>query len=525
MKKLLLSLCLASFAFVGVFAQFNFNTNTNIGQKLSSVNTADKDTFLVDFNTAIASASWTYNSETDVYTVVNRKCQTQRGLQIRIYADDIATDNGLYSSDFECRDYGANRNPQHVQSLDSLLSVLNVFDIQLSTANSKSKPAHCLFDINGDAANQAFGAYPATYKRVEYGYRFNFAGKSVQDDITFDIDTYNAGNTGKTATYKMEVYQSSVSEANKIGEVASLYVTGSGKQTISVASAIGLTPAAFSNKAIFILVKTKGTTNSAGQLDALPNATDVMDPIIVFDNIYVTYQNPLWEVPQAIANTYFNFNNGNPVATISTDYSGGNPVPVYVDQDNDVKIYLKGKSRLQNLNIKEGNDGGGHSSKFSIAATGAVKQKVGDTYSSDVAYTYTPYDGNTNMIFSLDIAAPTAGSVDDDLELTLTASNVSSGMTPTLRLEITNGVRFWYNIAVTGTLHTSAQTVDLNNTMVLTTGKSIFVMNATDNVVITNISGQRIKTISASEAVNGITVQSGLYIVKTGSFVQKVLVK
>lgn len=525
MKKFFLSLCLTTFIIGMGFAQFNFNTNTNIGQKLSSVNTTDKDTFLVDFNTAIESASWTSTGDPIMYTVVNRKCQTQRGLQIRVYADDIATDNGLYSSDFECRDYGANRNPQHVQSLDSLLSVLNIYDIQLSTSNSKSKPAHCLFDINGDAANQAFGAYPAHYKRVEYGYRFNFAGKSVQDDITFEIDTYDAGNTGKTATYFMEVYQSSVSEANKIGDVASLYVTGSGKQTISVASAIGLTPADFSNKAIFILVKTKGTTNSVGVLDALPNEANVMDPIIVFDNIYVTYQNPLWEVPQASANSYINFNNGDPMTTISTDFSGGNPVPVYVDQDSEVKIYLKGKSRLQNLNIKEGNDGGAHSSRFSIAATGAVKQKVGDAYTSDVAYTYTPFDGITNMIFSLDIPAPTTGPVDDDLEVTLTTSNVASGMTPTLRLEITNGVRFWYNISVTGTLNTSTQTIDLDNILVLTFGKSIFVMNATDNVVVTNLAGQRIKSISAAEAVNGISVQSGLYIVKTGSFIQKVLVK
>lgn len=452
MRKLL-TLLLGVLIVGGVSAQFNFSTNARIGQILNAVNPADTDTFTVHFNTDLESASWTYNAETEAYTVVNRKVQTQRGMQIRVYDNPTATDNGIVNSDFECRDYGANRNPQHVQSLDSLLSVLNIFDIQGSTANSKSKPAHCLFDIDGDPTNQGFGAYPANLKRVEYGFRYNFAGKIVVDDISLEVATYALGNTGKTASYKLEVYQGSVSEANKMGEVEGIYVTGSPKATIKVAEAIGKLPGDFTNKAIFFFLKTWGTTNAEGVLDALPNAVDKMDPIIIIDNLRVAYNNPVWVHPAgAILNAVFNHNNGNPefMGVQSTDRTGGTPVPTVANSLSPIRFRLTSNDRVAALTITEANDGGAHAPAFSFANTGAIKRKdANGNYTEAVEYTQTI--NSTSGVFTLTIPAPTSGPVSDTLEITMLA-NVPKDATRALRLEITNGVRIWYNISAIGSL-------------------------------------------------------------------------
>jgi len=508
-----------------ISAQFNFNTNTNIGQTLNAVNTQNKDTFTVHFNTAIPSASWTFNAATQVYTVTQRKCQTQRGLQVNVYGDAIATGNGIISSDFECRDYGGNRNPQHVASLDSLLSVLNVFDILLSTANSKTKPAACLFDVAGNTANQAFGAYPAHYKRVEYGFRYNFAGRSIIDDISFELETYALGNTGKTATYKLEVYAGSVSEANKIGEVANIYTTGEAKKTINLAQAIGQSPSVFTNKAIFFFLKTMGTTNSEGVTDAVPNAIGVMDPFIVIDNMTVTYQNPQWIYPVGVlTNAVFNHNNGSPVfvAVSSTDFSGGTPVNVIAGSDQPVKVRFNSADRVGTLTITEANAGGVHATAYTFTETGAIKRNNGSgQYIEDVSYTRTI--NQTSGVYTLTVAAPTSGSTNDDIEVTMLV-NAPLDATRSIRLEVNNGVRFWYNVAAIG-IRDVGTSVDKANAAKLAYVLGRTIVSEAGAMQIFNINGQLVKSVNATEAHAGVSVEQGIYIVKSGSEVQKVIVK
>jgi hypothetical protein len=185
---------------------------------------------------------------------------------------------------------------------------------------------------------------------------------------------------------------------------------------------------------------------------------------------------------------------------------------------------LTGINRIGTIDIKEANDGGGHSSKFGFTSTGAVLKKATDgTYSQKVTYTYTPSDGTTAM--DLLIPAPTSGSVNDTIQVLLTSVGVTAGMTPAVRLEITNGIRFWYNVGVIGSLYTSVPTINLKSAFVWTENKSIFVSNTTEVVYITNLTGQKLKVVSPAEAAKGINLNSGIYIVKTGSFVQKVLLK
>ena len=79
--------------------------------------------------------------------------------------------------------------------------------------------------------------------------------------------------------------------------------------------------------------------------------------------------------------------------------------------------------------------------------------------------------------------------------------------------------------ATGGSTVTDVKSTKTNATLIYSNNSSIFVSNATENVAIYNVAGQKVKVISAIEAAKGISLGSGIYIVKTGSMVQKVLVQ
>ena len=535
MKKLFLTALLSAIFIGSAYAQFRFGNYPVIGMVYTATNVANKDTLLVNFNTSLANSSYTATA------VTLSKCQTQKGLQCIVYTDNTTT-TSIQSGNFKCVSYGGNGNPVHVPNMDSLLHIMAKSSSILTLpstpptngnlADSLTAPAHCLFDVTG--GGQAYGVYPGKYKHLEYGFQVDLTSKACTDDITFEIDTYNAGTTGKTASYELAVYGSTtISDANLIGsKIANFYVTGSGKKSVNLATVLGKVPGDFSNKKICIFLRTQGTSNASGTIDGLPNATSgtthipvAYDPTIVFDNFNFMFGSASWIVPEGvIASTIFNHNNGSPVnlGVGATDFSGGTPVPVYITDSTRIPIYLTGINRIGTIDIKEANDGGGHSSKFGFTSTGAVLKKAADgTYSQKLTYTYTPSDGTTAM--DLLIPAPTSGSVNDTIQVLLTSVGVTAGMTPAVRLEITNGIRFWYNVGVIGSLYTSVPAINLNSAFVWTENKSIFVSNTTEVVYITNLTGQKLKVVSPAEAAKGINLNSGIYIVKTGSFVQKVL--
>ncbi|HEY6914399.1 MAG TPA: hypothetical protein VI413_06965, partial [Paludibacter sp.] len=281
MKKILLSALLSAFVLGGAFAQFNLSTNTTIGQVLKNVNYNDKDTFTVDFNSPTTTVS-TFTTKVIKVTSLNygkdsvviKKYQTQKGLQVKAFLDATTTTEYKIGS-ADCNNYGSNRNPLAIYSVDSLKKILGGTNIvRANVADSISRPAACLFRLaDGDAA---FGLYPGKAKRVEYGFYISMVGKQVTSDITFDIRTLDAGNSGKTVSYGLRVYKSSTfTPANAIGDsVANFYVTGSGVTSKSLAAAINVDPSALSNKTIYIIIKTLGTTNASGVTDAVPNPVD-----------------------------------------------------------------------------------------------------------------------------------------------------------------------------------------------------------------------------------------------------------
>ena len=562
MKKLLFTALISAIFMGNAFAQFSYNTNTAIGQTLKNVQSTDKDTFNVSFNTVNTNSIW-LKSKKSPYTadsVVIKKCQTQKGLQAIIYTDATIT-TSMQSANFKCVSYGSNGNPVHVFSVDSLLKVMgksaattyNTGTTVISPtsptnngnpADSLTAPAHCLFDVAGSPTNQAYGVYPGKYKHVEYGFYFNLVGKTVTDDITFEMDTYNAGTTGKTASYELTVYAhtSTISAFSAIGattadtylmgRIANFYTTGAGPVSLNLSTLLGKTAGDFTNKYVYVFLKTLGTSNASSVVDGLPNASNfathtpiVYDPIITFDNFSLMYSIPQWILPTGVVvNSYLNHNNGIVAVGGAADFTGGAPVAVAASSESKIKIYLTDIKRASTLTITEANDGGGTNPKYSFAATGAIKAKSGSLgYVTDVPYTFTPTDGTTKFV--LTIPAPTAGTLaNDTLEVSISVNNLASNATSAERLEINNGVRFYYTLSAIASL-TEVQNPSAQSANIYSANNSIFSTNATENIVIYNIAGQKLKTLTPAQAASGEVMQQGLYIVKSGTTIQKVLVK
>lgn len=551
MKKILLPLFLSIFILGSTLAQFNYTTNANIGHKLLNINTFNKDTLIVDFNTAIVNSTWAKAKAAASLgkdSVVIKKCQTQKGMQALIYTDGTLT-TSIQSGNFKCASYTGNGNPVHVASMDSLLKIMAKSAYQTapyatingSAADSLTAPAHCLFD-NGSTTNQVYGVYPGKYKHIEYGFYISLSGKTLTDDITFDLGTFNTGTTGKTATYELTVYAhtSTISAFSPIGtttndtyllkRISNFYVTGDAAQTVNLSTITGLAAADFTNKYVYIFLKTLGTSNASSVVDGAPNTAtnkvpDVYDPTIYFDNFKVIYAVPSWITPAAVQNSYLNHNNGTVTTGSATDFSGGQAVDVIQNLENTIKFYLTDIKRSSTLTITEANDGGGPNLKYYFAPTGAIKAKSGNAgFITDVNYTFTPSDGSTK--FLLTIPAPTPGTLaNDTLEVSIGVKNVAWGTTSTERLEINNGIRFYYTMGAFGTGLTEISDTPSAQLRLSSFDNILYVSNAIEPIIITNIAGQRIKVSSATDASKGIHLQSGLYIVKSGNLVQKVIVK
>lgn len=543
MKKLLLSTLLCVLFMGGAYAQFNISTNTTIGQILKNINPLDKDTFIVDFNTNMfpTSTKWAPAKATASLgkdSIYLRKPQTQRGLQVKGFVDATTTSEYRIGS-ADCNNYGANRNPLFVHSIDSLKKILaksivsgTFATINGNTSDSLSRPAACIFEVG--TSDGAFGMYPGKVKRMEYGFYINMSGKKVLDDITFEINTLNAGNSGKTATYGMRVYRSSTfTPANAIGDsVANLYTTGSGKVTINVAEKINVSPTEFTNRTIYIIIKTLGTSNTLGVVDGLANPVNasneptITDPAITFDNLTYTFYPPYFTYPISTStnSNYVNYNNGAP-ETKATD-SGltnlGIAKPITTGANTPVSILLKSIGRAGTFTIVENIS---HSSLITYNLANAFLKNDG-AGNYNIPVTCTEAINATTNIWTLTIAAPAAGTfADDDMTFNFNINRPTDGTT-NLRLEISNGsARFWYDFSFVASTATGVNDKAISPIGISTNNSMISVINATEKVSIFTVSGQKIKVLSANDAAKGISVNAGAYIVRHGSEVRKVLVK
>lgn len=477
----------------GMVAQFRLNTNTNIGQTYDLDETTGISTFLVHFNTEKAASSWSLNEETNEITISISKCQTQRGLQANVYDEE---GNAVVNSDFECRGWNQNRNPARVSSMASLFELLDKYSEKdpEQTSTFKWKPAHCLFDV---AENDcAFGAYPGKYKVVKYGFQFDLSGSAINDDITFEIDTYDVGNTGETATYKLIV--STGSEGNVIKEIESFYVTGSGKKSVKLAEEIGETPSVFTNKKLFIKIETEGTGTEIDEAK--------YDPTIVIDNFSVNMNKAIWTTPAAGATANEVFNNES------------DPATGIVDEDTQFNIVLKTENRIGALKIVD--DLQDKSTRYiTFLEEGAVKANDGEgNYTVDVDYTLTPavYENYEWTKATIEVSAPASGTVNDDIKVFFTAKPKAT--VRTTRFELDCGTRIWYDFSYIAGEQVGIKYISNDNGNVYPNPASnVATFSTSINSVIKlyTLTGQLAKTVIAksnAETVDLSDLNNGVYL-------------
>lgn len=491
-------------------AQFRLQTNATIGQILTIDSIGGKPTGVSNFRAHFNSL--TGNSFYNETTITFRKCQTQRGMQVKTYADATTT-AATTAGDFKCDNYGSNGNPVRIASTDSLIAIMKKHAaLNLTTADSVRnlywKPAACLFDVvKGDSTNLAFGCYPGKFKRVEYGFQFDFNGLNLSSDITFSIDTYDPGNTGKTATYKLIVFLGSVSAANAVDTIENFYVTGSGKKEVKLAEALGVQYSTFSSKKVYIMITTLGTDSEIVE--------GKYDPIIIFDEFKATWGSPEWVSPIVISGQKYNESG----TGIYTDYTLDGNVGT-------AKLFLKDKGRIANLTLI--NDVQTPPSIYQFKETNGVYANDGNgNYNVPVAYTFSPSvlnetTGNMSKSY-ITIPAPTASTNDDIMVLMTFTPNQTTETVE--RIEINNGVRFWWDVQTKALSGMDVKKVHLNDLNIHTTKGMVYVNGSNGNVVIYNYIGQKLGTYESSVAAAGISVNQGLIIISTPQGATKIIVQ
>ncbi len=111
----------------GAYAQMRWQSDAIIGQTLRAVNSADKDTLLVDFQTSkTACTAWApAKAATSLGkdSIIKVTCMTQKGIQVKAFLDNTTT-TAYEDGNFKCNNAGGNGNPGRFASIDSLKNIL-----------------------------------------------------------------------------------------------------------------------------------------------------------------------------------------------------------------------------------------------------------------------------------------------------------------------------------------------------------------------------------------------------------------
>ena len=418
-----------------VDAQFRFSTKPSVGQTTDINTETGIATFLINFNTDKPNSTWT--QDTSGITISFQKCQTDRGFQSEVFTADTVGAPTVLNDDFRIRRWNSNENPVHMASIDSLTAILAKWSEKYAgTADTAKniiwKPSGCLFDVDGDDTNQAFGTHPGQYKKVEFGFQFSFSGTAVTSDITFEMDTYDLGNTGLSASYTLQVALGS--ESNIVASIDSFYVTGQPKKTVNLAEAIGMTPSDFSNTKVYFKLKTLGTGAAI--------AMDSFDPTVVFDNMTVSYQLPSWIDPPAGAAANSIFDN------MTT------PLVALLGEATPDSLHLQTLSRYGSLTITNDLQNPSVQNIVFPDTLGLKAKDANGNYTIEVPYTITPgvFDSGTQTWSKakITVAAPAGGgAVNDDMMFYFTAAPSSTNL-HFARLELNSGTRIWFDYYMKG---------------------------------------------------------------------------
>ena len=446
-------LFLACLVFMAGFAngQAKPEDYPTIGQSFVKDAETQSAVFKIDFNTNQPTSTWTQVNDTTVEFSWG-KARTGKGFAVNVYPADTANAPTLNpNDDFKVRSgrWRSNENPNHVASVDSLQALLAKWEeVYAGTADSAKNTldnySACVFDVDGDPANQAYGIHPGIYKKLEHEFVFRFAGYVLLSDFQFTIDTYDLGNTDSTATYSLRVKFGSVDTT-----VQNFYVTGSGPMEVKLAEATGLEVSDFDNQSeVHIFLATDGTNTEI--------AEGVYDPVVVVDNFMVTFALPAWIEPDLgiEGGTYSN---------------ADDPFMGVVGEETMIAMPLKTKNRIAALkiidNLYKNGSGDKFNKMFTFLDTMAVMANDGSgNYTVEVPYTLTPatFDMGTQEWSnqSIEIAAPDM-LTDDDLMFYFKV--LPEAQTYFANLEIDAGVRFFYQVNVQGTGSTTIDLTDVED--------------------------------------------------------------
>lgn len=539
-KKILLSaICFALFG-LAVNAQMPYKNreDTNLGFLYET----KSDTIILDYNFNLSDS---YKSK-DYVT----KLQSNNGKGFWMYG---VTENFSQSfkapfSDAKTNSHHSGIRVYHVTSIEQLRDSLMTGD--QSKDQKFWKTSALAFDVPGsDGADQAFAMYTGMARKNIFAIDFKFSDNGwagLISDLSFDILTLDAGNSGFQKTYKLVAVPKSVSiggingtfgnwgtssqdnarmdialldtisEANvsainsEIGSnfivVDSIYTTGLSDSTgldinrenIKLAEKLGISYSEFRNK--------EYTAMLYSSEDNAYEDPFVYQPVIGIDNMTAMCTSASWIVPENIE--------ANAIDTA------------------DAVIYKQGDTTEFTLNFIDKN----RFSSFKIGSDGALatsrlfkviklEKMVNGVYAdiTDDAH-LTQADGTNKMSLYLD--APTGENpVNDTIKLTMQFRYIPQADTLYYRFEVDNGVRFWYDIPLVQSGGNEVHNPSATQVGVITNYGSVSVYNAEENVSIVDMSGNEVSDVTPSVAASGIPLNAGSYIVKTGDFTEKVIVK
>lgn len=490
-----------------MYAQFRMDKSyTTPGIRVSVDSANATKSVVVDFNTDKALSS--YGSI--------QKATTQRGVQLKVY-NELGVE--VSPKDSKCNNYASTGNPIHVSNVDSIISFYTAKNVPAwSTSHNFWLPANGIFDMDS-TTNQAIGVYPGIYKEVDCRFYFSFEGYTVNSDIEFDVQTYNAGNTGSTAVYKLMV-SLGTDKTSRASEsytpdytVTDFYTTGSGIKHVKLAELLGVDPSVFSNKKVYISLYTTGTGVAINPFK--------YDPVITVDNFSTTLGLASWITPAV----------GIKADTGQTENSYGNedsPI-TNISYANDTATFpfdLEMKNRIEAMTVTIDSEVDPSTLPFRLVGAQSWDGSEWVTISG-TTITEATQDSNGDW-GSEKISIPVGDGGDEKIRLLLArkvTSTDAEGNIYNTRLELDNGTRFWYQYYGTLSLSTSGVINSESSKIAfdVVNGK-IVVKNATSSVNIVTLTGQTVASVSSSVASEGVAVSSGTYIVTTGKDTVKLIV-
>ncbi|MDR0833767.1 MAG: T9SS type A sorting domain-containing protein [Candidatus Symbiothrix sp.] len=347
MKKNHFLVLAAMFAVFTVKAQMNFKDSESNYLQAGVVKTILQEnpddaakpliSFLWNFNTNKAITAME-NPDKPGYLGTPQKASTRRGwrgVALNEYGKEVGYNNDNVG---RCNNYQAGGDPVHfadVNALKAYVSSSLKYSDEVgkeSMNNAIDTAAVCVFDMPEGGA--AWAVYPGKYKKVDTRWGYNFANSTVTSDIEFDLCTYDPGNTGKTAAYKLVV---TIVDGTKAGqdfrnisgnaantgvdktdsasvygsagtlidgvrryEFANLFTSSAtpftDKVQVKVAQLCGLQPSDFTAKKILIALITEGTGD--------PITPGKYDPVVALDNVKVEFWLETLTPPATVSDTW-----------------------------------------------------------------------------------------------------------------------------------------------------------------------------------------------------------------------------